>query len=165
MIFKVENPDDLPIVKTVYDVESLNRYISKGHRTTVVPIVSNPELESPFCIFKNKVNGSLEIVPGRSFYVQYGRLIEYLEEDWDLIFSGKHYARERSNNQTWAAYVLPLGIQPGTDVYIEDIIEDIKIGEFWHSIHYAEDAVGKWTGENIELNYDIFRERYTPLVG
>ena len=164
-MFKVENPDDLPIVKTVYDIHLLNEYTAKGHRSVIVPVVKNSALEQTFCIFKNKVNGSLEEAPGRTFYVQYGRIVEYLEEDWDLVFSGHYYVRERSVNRTWAGYVLPIGIQPDTRVYIEDIIEDVKVGEFWHAIHYAEDAIGQWNGERIELDFDVFTDRYTPLIG
>src|SRR6056300_257810 len=102
-MFKVENPDDLPIVKTVYDIHLLNEYTAKGHRSVIVPVVKNSALEQTFCIFKNKVNGSLEEAPGRTFYVQYGRIVEYLEEDWDLVFSGNHYVRDRSVNRTWSS--------------------------------------------------------------
>ena len=38
-----------------------------------------------FLHLKELGRGSLEIAPGRSFCVQYGRLIEYLDEDWNLI--------------------------------------------------------------------------------
>mgnify|MGYP001125155418 CR=1 FL=1 len=163
-MFKVENPDDLPIVKTVYDIEPLNAYTIKGHRSVIVQITQNPDLEHPFCIFKNKINGQYQIAPGASFYTQAG-LIEYKDSDWDTILAGTGYVRDRSITRTWAAYILPLGIEPGVNVYIEDVIEDIKIGGFWHAIHYAEDAIGHWTGEKIEIDFDVFNERYTPLIG
>ena len=117
-MFKVENPDDLPVVKTVYDIDLLNGHTAEGHRSAIVPITKNAELDQPFCIFKNKVNGSFVEAPSRSFYVQYGRLVEYLEDDWELVFSGNRYVRQRSIDRTWAAYILPLGIQPGVRVYI-----------------------------------------------
>jgi hypothetical protein len=163
-MFKVGNPDDLPVVKTVYDVESLNEYTIKRHRSVVLPILQNPALESPVCLFKSKINGQYSIAPGPSFYTQAG-LIEFPESDWEMVFSGTSYERERTTSELWAAYILPLDIQSGADVYIEDVIEDIKIGGFWHQIHFAEDAIGKWTGEKIEIDFDVFSERYSPLIG
>jgi hypothetical protein len=164
-MFQIQNDKELPVVKTAYDIDEVNEYVKNGHRSILREIKRNPRLQSNFCIFRNRINGLLVEAPAREFGVQYGEWIEYPEVDWELILESTYYAREREPNQSWAAYILPLGLQANTAVYLEDIIEDVYVGEFWYSLHYASDAIALWTGDDLEIDYQLLKDRYVPLVG
>ena len=153
------------IVKTVYELNEANDYLSKGHTVLFERIDLNSALYSNGFIFKNRSSGQCQIAESREFYVQYGRTIHLSEDEWELVIPVKHYARERSLNIDWAAYVIPLEPKEGELFYVEDLIEDILVSEFWSSKIYAVDGVAKWNGHELEFRRDLYDSSECMIVG
>jgi hypothetical protein len=153
------------IVKTVFDLNEANDCVAKGHTVIFQPVQLNDELFSHNFVFKNRNDGQFRIAESRVYFVQYGRRIELPEEEWELVMPVKYYARERSLNTEWAAYVLPLDPKEGEIFYIEDLIEDIRVNEFWSSKIYAVDGVAEWNGHELEFRRDLYKESECMIMG
>lgn len=147
---------DYRTVKTVNTVQAVNDAKEAGHTCLLVEIKTNPKLYSNSHLFHNFSTGEVVQAEARKFYVQYGDIVEYPEDEWELVSSFKYYSRNRKLNEKWAAYVLPKGVQSGETLYIENMIEDILVTEFWSSKFYAENGVATWDGENLKINTSIY---------
>lgn len=154
--YHVENSKNLPVVKSCFDTRTLNMAIEAGHQTCVVKVVSNPRLKLSGLLLRNKSTGQFEVVSSRQMPAQYARVIEYSYEDWETVEELSGYARNRKANSGWGAYILPLGVQPGDRVYIEDLIEDVFASGFWRSVGAAADAEAIWTGRNLEIDHSVY---------
>ena len=77
----------------------------------------------------------------------------------------KIYARKRSLNFDWAAYVLPLDPLEGETFYVEDLIEDILVSEFWGEKIYAVDGVANWDGRGLGFRRDLYDSNECMIVG
>lgn len=151
------NPKELPIVKTCYDLYTLNEAIKGGHQTCIIKISQNPELRLSGILLRNKTTGEYMLVKERRMYVQYGRIKEYSVEEWETIHEVRGYARTRPANEGWGAYILPLGVEPGGRVYVEDLLEDLVAFEFWYSVGAAVDGEGIWDGCSITIDRTLYR--------
>ena len=153
------------VVKTVFDLKEANACIEKGHKVLFQPVQLNDDLYSHGFIFKNSEDGLCRIAESREYFVQYGRTIELPEDDWEVVIRVKHYARKRSLNLEWAAYVLPLEPKEGELFYVEDLIEDILVSEFWSDKIYAVDGIATWNGHELELRRDLYDSGECMIVG
>ena len=77
----------------------------------------------------------------------------------------KIYARKRSLNFDWAAYVLPLDPREGETFYVEDLIEDILVSEFWGEKIYSVDGIANWDGKGLEFRRDLYDSSECMVVG
>ena len=155
----------LKIVKTVYSTDEMNEYVKLGH--TVIPKLIKPadDLYSQSHLFSNKLTGEYESASSREEFIQYSGVRILPEESWDKVFTVKNYSRKRSLICNWGAYILPLNTVNDEILYIEDLIEDIKVSEFWGAIIYAVDGVARWTGESLELDMSLFDSSECRIVG
>jgi hypothetical protein len=153
------------IVKTVYDLNEANEYISKGHEVLFERIDLNSALYSDGFIFKNRNTGQCQFAESRKFVVQYGRTVHLSEDEWDIVIPVRHYARKRSLNIDWAAYVIPLNPEESEIFYVEDLIEDILVSKFWSSKIYAVDGIAKWNGDDLEFRRDLYDSSECMIVG
>lgn len=151
------NPNELPVVKTCYSMYALDEAIKNGHQTCIMKITENPKLRLKGILLRNKASGEYTVVKDRKMYVQYGRIKEYRVEEWETIHEVTGYARTRPASEGWGAYILPLGMQPGDRVYVEDLLEDLVAFEFWYSVGAAVDGEGIWTGSSIEVDYTLYQ--------
>ena len=101
----------------------------------------------------------------RHFPVQYGGWEELTEDNWEQILPVKTYARKRSLNFDWAAYVLPLDPCVGETFYVEDLIEDILVSEFWGEKIYAVDGIANWDGKVLEFRRELYDSSECMVVG
>lgn len=151
------NPKELPIVKTCFDLYTLNKAIKGGHQTCIIKITENENLRLHGILLRNKASGKYIVVKERRMYVQYGRIQEYPADEWELIYDVSGYARTRPAHEGWGAYILPLGVKPGDRLYIEHLLEDLIAFEFWYSVGAAVDGEGIWTGSAIEIDETVYR--------
>ena len=156
---KLENTKGLPVVRTVFTPHQLNEAIEEGYKTIVVKRELNPRLELESMILRNIHTGEYIQTTSRLQRVQYGKTIEYPEDEWELVHIETGYARPSSQIKNWGAYVLPKEIKVGDRVYIEELIEDLVASAFWYSVSPAADAEAIWNGECLEIDhapYDRF---------
>ena len=134
MEFKVrfDRPSIAPrLIKTIFEIEEANAYISNGRVVLFESTKLNKRLYREGFIFKNYTNGDCRFAESRHFPIRYGGWEELTEDVWEKILPVKIYARKRTLNFDWAAYVLPLDPHIGETFYVEDLIEDVLISEFW----------------------------------
>lgn len=157
----------LPQVIIVTDTKTLNQYIEAGHSFCIVErviceplmtykmVFQNNEtgLVESFIVGKHKETGEWIDIRDRRFDI-FKPIDEYLEND-KLLAQHEYYQGRHPNEYPWGAYVLPLGIQGGDKVYIEEVIEDISSGGFWGLRTRIGNAVGQWDGEKIVLDTEI----------
>ena len=160
---RLNNNSGLPVVKTCYKAHELNQAIQEGHKVCVLQIKESPELKLKGLLLRNRTSGVYSLVSDRTMFVQYSNVVEYPEDDWETIHEVNGYARNRPASEGWGAYILPLGVQPGDRVYIEDLIEDIVAQSFWYSVGPAVDGEGIWNGTTLEIDHKMYR-RFT-LIG
>lgn len=156
--YHVGNSKNLPVVKSCFDTRSLNMAIEAGHQTCIVQVEINPKLKLSGLLLKNKATGVFEVVSSRNMQAQYTRTIEYTYEEWQTVAEVSGYARNRRATSGWGAYIIPIGVQVGERVYIEDLIEDVVASGFWHSVGAAADAEAIWTGQALEIDHSVYRK-------
>lgn len=125
----------------------------------------NSTLYSNGFIFKNRNTGQCQFAESREFVVQYGRTVHLPEDEWEIVIPAKHYARERSLHFDWAAYVIPLKPEENELFYIEDLIEDILVSEFWSSKIYAVDGIANWNGHDLDFRRELYDSSECMIVG
>ena len=153
------------LIETVFELDEVNARISNGRVVLFEPIQLNERLYREGFIFKHYTNGQCRFAESRHFPVQYGRWEELTEDNWEQILPVKIYARKRSLNFDWAAYVLPLDPHVGETFYVEDLIEDILISEFWGGKIYAVDGIANWDGKGLEFRRDLYNSSECMIVG
>jgi len=152
-------------IETIFELDEVNAHISKGRVVLFERIQLNERMYHEGFIFKNYMNGHCRFAESRRFTVQYGGWMELTEDNWEQILPVKIYARNRSLNFDWAAYVLPLDPHVGETFYIEDLIEDVLVSEFWGQKIYAVDGIAKWNGIGLEFRRDLYDSSECMVVG
>ena len=153
------------LIETIFELDEVNAHISNGRVVLFELIELNERLYRKGFIFKNYTNGHCRFAESRRFPVQYGRWEELTEDNWEQILPVKIYARNRSLNFDWAAYVLPLDPREGETFYVEDLIEDILVSEFWGGKIYAVDGIANWDGKGLEFRRDLYNSSECMIVG
>ena len=168
MEFKVrfDRPSIAPrLIKTIFELEEANAHISNGHVVLFELIKLNERLYREGFIFKNYTNGHCRFAESRHFPIQYGGWEDLTEDDWEKILPVKIYARKRTLNFDWAAYVLPPDPNIGETFYVEDLIEDVLISEFWGEKIYAVDGIAIWDGKGLKFCRELYDSSECMVVG
>jgi hypothetical protein len=150
------NENELRVIKTVYEADLLNEFISGGRTYIIRDIKRTQKLYSERLLLRNYDTGMFEEVPAREFFVQYGTRMSFPENQWELVRDYKIYFRDRKNPHPWAAYILPENVKIGERLYIDDIIEDILMEKFWNSKYAASDGECVWNGSDIEIDMSLY---------
>jgi len=153
------------LIETIFELDEVNAHISDGRVVLFEPIQLNERLYREGFIFKNYTNGHCRFAESRHFPLQCGGWKELTEDNWEQILPVKIYARKRSLNFDWAAYVLPLDPQLGETFYVNDLIEDILVSEFWGEKIYAVDGIANWDGKVLEFRRDLYDSSECMIVG
>ena len=150
------NRHNLRVVKTVDSEDAINEAIENGHITLVRKVEYNPELFSKRLLLRNYRTKLYKVVPSRTFYTRHDGKVEFPESEWECVHRYDHYHRKRRHNRAWAAYVVPHNPVMAERFYIEDVIEDIFIQEFWYSIISADDGEAIWNGNDLEIDHKLY---------
>jgi hypothetical protein len=152
-------------VKTVFTLQELNNASDDGHKVIIRKTKKNKELYQHEVIFQNVSTGEFVSGPSRNFYRQYGESIILDEADWKQIAKTKRYTRKQTLLNDWAAYLLPKNVEVGEELYVENIIEDIYVSEFWGSKIFAVDGVAVWIGTTLQFKRELYKDNELFLVG
>ena len=155
----------LRIVKTVYSIYDLNQYVKQGHVVLIEDMHPKPDLYVKSKIYRNVENGEYRVAPSRNYVRQYGETVDLEKQVWEEIREIMTYARPRTLTHDWAAYVLPLDTDINEELYIEDLIEDVLVTEFWREKIYAEDGIARWDGSRLVFKRELFDSRECVIVG
>lgn len=166
MNFRVTyNKAELRRVTTSFSLDEVNDAIKTGHTVLFENIKLNEKLFTHSYIFRDKENRLVTYGYSREYPRQYSEWVELPESEWDELLKVKEYARKRSLNHDWAAYILPLDPLQGEELYIEDLIEDVLVTEFWYRKIYAIDGIAVWNGKELDFKRELFDSSECRLVG
>lgn len=159
------NHQDLRRVETVFSLRKLNKYQAKGHVTLVEKIRLNEELFTRGYIFRDRETGEYIEAESRHYATRREGFVVLPEDEFEKICPVKRYVRRRSLTTDWAAYVLPLDVQEGEELYIANLIEDVLVTEFWGEKIYAVDGIAVWDGTQLNFKRELFDEGQCLVVG
>ena len=105
---------------------------------------------------RNRETGEFTSVPSRAFHVQRTGLVEYPEDEWELVHEVLGYGRTRDQSQNWGTYILPDDLEVGEEVYIPDLIQGIVATSFWGTVWPAGDAIATWDGQKLKISEEVY---------
>lgn len=103
-------------IKTARTKEAINEAAKQGVFPLIKPALPSPDIWSKVMVLQNEKTGEIETVGD---FRSVGD--ELFKPVTDFI---KYYPHDRVN--PYAAYLIPPDLQPGDEVYLEDLIEDIR---------------------------------------
>lgn len=156
------NKHNLTEIDTTYCLEKLNLAQEQGLKVVIIEREQNLDLFIRSLLLKHRTTGEFKCASSRRVFAQYGKIIEYPEEEWELVRKVQGYGRNRDLTQDWGAYILPDNVVPGEKVYIPDLIEDVVASRFWESVCYASDAEAIWNGSTLEIDHSAY-ERFVRI--
>ena len=141
----LKNPNHLRVIKTARSERAINKAARGGFRPLVKKVTASPEIRSKFAIWQNKETGEIEVVGDfRS---------SFNSEDWDPVIDWTSYYPNHFENP-FAAYLLPVDLEVGERVILEDLIEDL-VGMVWNqgNVYRLESAEAIWNGFDFEIQH------------
>ena len=161
---EIGNENNLRVVRTIRE-KNYNKYSlsaedrNKNHLITQT-IKPNQDFFSTKLLLQNYRTGEIEYATSRKMFVQYGREINYPENEWKQLLAYEVYQGSKKDLFTWAMYLVHKNAKEGERFYIEDVIDDIVAERFWGSAIRAKDAVGIWNGRNLQIDENYYKDRY-----
>jgi hypothetical protein len=151
MVFweKNKNSNELHVIKTARDKESINQAAKNGYRPLIKKIEPSDKIRSKYSVIQNKQTGEIEIIGDYRMGVRMNKEIPFETViDWTYYYP-------HTFNSPFAAYLIPKDIKTGERVFIEDLIEDY-IGAKWNQgdTYRLESCEAIWNGTDLEIQYD-----------
>ena len=112
-------PNDLRVIKTARDEQTINEAAGVGFWPLVQKVVQSNSISSAVAVYQGKKTGKIRTVRDRRFLPSYSEGEQY--ECVLNFFSYYPYAHE----SPFAAYLIPKDLAEGERVWLEDIIPDI----------------------------------------
>lgn len=148
------NTDDLPVIQTARNLESMVDAQVRGFRVLIKDCgVKNEFGDSKYLVYQNARTGEIwSSGDYRSPEPEMGS-----NDDWKLVSDFVNVRPDRPF--PLAAYLVPKDLQPGSRVFIEDVIGDIEV-VFWNQGNASRivSSAGVWDGTDITL-----RDRYDDV--
>ena len=159
-----ENTDNLRVIKTARDLESINEAALNGYRPLVKKVVPSNEIRSKYSVLQHKKTGAIEVIgDARSkIYMDFWhkRTTDYeLVIDWTFRYPYQF-------KSPYAAYLIPNDIIPGERFFVEDLIEDY-VGLKWNqgNVYRLKGCAAIWNGTDLEIQYDPDIARQMIIMG
>ncbi len=118
----------------------------------VKKVVPSDKIKTSFQIIQNKTTGEI------SYYSIWGGVP--MPNGFELVLDFEHYYPYKFKSP-FAAYLIPLNIEVGERVWIEDLIEDFIDYEHQGEVYRLESCEATWNGKDFDIHYD---ERPIPIV-
>lgn len=180
---KTENTNNLRVIKTARDQESINESAKKGFWPLIKAVRPSKDIYSKVCVLQNSITGEISTKGDfRSFRTKkrfnnstpgdktngINNLNDWLnafddeeeeESPWKEVTGWIHYYPNPFANP-YAAYLIPSDIQIGERVFLEDLIEDY-IGARWNQgdTYRLPSCEAIWNGKDFNIQYDPEKNR------
>lgn len=142
------NRNDLRVIKTARDKESINEAARNGFKPLMKKVIPSDEIRTKYAVFQHKETGEIEVIGD---YRGEGR---FRDGDYEKVIPWT-YHYPNSFKSPFAAYLIPHDIQVGERVFLEDLIEDY-VGSTWNqgSKYRLKSCDAIWNGSDLEIQYD-----------
>jgi hypothetical protein len=149
LIDKNKSLNELRVIKTARDEDSINEAAKKGLLPIIKKIVPSRKIRSKYSVVQNKLTGEIKVIGDyrRSFHLED-------DSDFETVIDWTFYY-PHSFNSPFAAYLIPKDIKIGERVFIEDLIEDY-VGASWNQgdTYRLESCEAIWNGKDLEIQFD-----------
>ncbi len=144
MLTSRNNPNNLRIIKTARDEESINIAARNGLFPLIRRIVKSPAIRSKFAVLQNPHTGEIKVIG------DYRSIINDKSDYKIAIDFAFYYPYDFPS--PFAAYLIPSDIKVGERVYIEDLIED-HIGATWNQgdTYRLSACEAIWNGNDFDM--------------
>lgn len=143
-----KNSNELRVIKTARDKESINKAAKNGYRPLIKKIEPSDKIRSKYSVIQNKQTGEIEIIGD----FRMGFSMDE-ESSYETVIDWTYYY-PHAFNSPFAAYLIPKDIKTGERVFIEDLIEDY-IGASWNQgdTYRLASCEAIWNGTDLEIQY------------
>ena len=159
MLLKAKDVNNLRIIKTARDEESINIAAKNGFYPVVKKVEKSDEIRSKYAVLQNKKTGEIKVWGDyRSSYLD---IVD--GSDYKMIIDFTYYYPYEFKSP-FAAYLIPPDIKVGERVFLEDLIEDY-LGANWNQgdTYRLESCEAVWNGKDFDIQYDSSQR--TEFIG
>jgi hypothetical protein len=138
------NQNDLIVIKTARNKESINEAALNGYRLIIKKVEPSSQIRSKYSVVQHIETGEIEVIGDLRVRLDYDHDPNFETIiDWTLYYP---YNFE----SPYAAYLIPPDLEKGERVMVEDIIEDIVAG-IWNQgdAYRLESCEAIWNGEDL----------------
>ena len=141
------NPNDLLVIKTARDKNSINIAAKQGFRPLVQRVQPSELIRRKYAILQHQETGEIEVIGDYR-----DKLSEHSE--YEKVIDWTYYYPDYFETP-YAAYLIPENLKAGQKVWIEDLIKDY-VGSHWNqgSNDRLRSCEALWTGKELEILYD-----------
>jgi uncharacterized protein (TIGR02996 family) len=136
------SPGARRIVKTARTKDEINVAARSGLKPLVLPVTPNKQISSWVAVYQDPETGEIETTGDHRYPPSGTRVV-------NVRYYPYHFA------SPFAAYLVPADLQPGEEVWLEDVVEDI-VGVWGNQGHTyrLESAPARWTGATFEILFN-----------
>ncbi len=139
-----DNINDLIIIKTARNKESINEAAKAGYKLIIKKVEPSSQIRSKYSVVQNINTGEIEVLGDIRIRLDYDNDPNFETIiDWTLYYPYKF-------ESPFAAYLIPPDLKKGETVLVEDLIEDI-VGSIWNQgdAYRLESCEAIWNGEDL----------------
>lgn len=135
--------NDLRVIKTARDIESINAAVKAGFRPLVKKVLPSKKIKNKYSVIQNKTTGEITVVG------DYRHSID--TDEYEIVVNWTFFYPYKFESP-FAAYLVPKDIRIGEIVMLEDLIEDI-VGTKWNQgdTYRLESCRAIWNGSDLEI--------------
>ena len=138
------NQNDLIVIKTARNKESINEAALNGYRLIIKKVEPSSQIRSKYSVVQHIETGEIEVLGDLRVRLDYDNDPNFETIiDWTLYYPYKF-------ESPFAAYLIPPDLEKGESVLVEDLIEDI-VGSVWNQgdAYRLESCEAIWNGEDL----------------
>ncbi len=135
------NPLNLPIVRTARDLDEINTAAKSGYLIVIQKAETNPPFGRTLNIYRNTKSG---------LYSQEPLTLDNAPEKWETVLGPWEYFPPRFKIP-FAAYLVPTDLPVGTQVWLEDVIEDFHQNPYQEGEPRLTQTQATWNGKNFDI--------------
>ena len=140
------SPGARRIIKTARTKDEINAAARRGLKPLVLPVTPNAQISSWVAVYQDPETGEIETTGDHRYPPAGTRVV-------NVRYYPYHFVNP------FAAYLVPEDLQPGEEVWLEDLIEDI-VGVWGNQGHTyrLESAPARWNGTSFEVLFNPQRD-------
>lgn len=146
---RIKLKNDLRVIKTARDFDSINAAAKKGFRPLIKKLEPSDEIRVKYSVLQNKETGEIRVIGDY-------RSGPYIDDDgvFVRVIDWSFYYPYRFDTP-YAAYLIPKDIQIGERVLLEDLIDDYIESSWNQGDNYRLGSCEAiWNGTDFEIQYN-----------
>lgn len=143
---RFEPPPEIRHIATARSLKAMNRGVKQGLHPLIKKIEPNPEIQTKYQVLQHRKTGEVRCDGD----YRADRFLG-ISDEWEVIIPWTfHYPY--AWDLPFAAYLLPLDLEVGEEVFLDDLIEDLP-GTVWNQgdTYRRERCRARWTGTDFEI--------------